>query len=61
MQSETIMRDAATPPAVERRRVALGLLALLLVPALAACKEVHQGDGVATIRRQREQNPTHGR
>jgi hypothetical protein len=40
------------------RRLALrGLALLLLAPLLAGCKDVEQGSGIQTIRRQKEQQP----
>jgi hypothetical protein len=57
MQSEIFMQGAAPLPPVDRRHFGLGLLALLLVPALAACKDAQPGSGLQTIRRQKELQP----
>ena len=58
MQSEDLPQDAvAVRLRAERRRLALGLLALLLTPALAACQDVQPGSGLETMRRLKERQP----
>ena len=56
-------RDVQNGRSVETRRtrrIVFALTALLLLPVLDACRDTQQGDGLATIRKVKEQNPSYG-